>query len=162
MPVLRAPSPPPRQRVQAAPLRSAPIVSADSHVTTASSATHSTGTAAASHAKPHARATSPVRATNAAVANGAANGETIVVERLNLREDRPPPAPTVVANLTAPLLLPLAGRMAAGEIDVPERMVVSGLLRSERDGVAGAYAASGLAVEDELASGDWAALSMRR
>jgi ribosomal protein L11 methyltransferase len=94
----------------------------------------------------------------AAAANAVANGADVAFERLNLREQAPPPAPTVVANLTAPLLLPLAERMAAGEIDAPERMVVSGLLRTERERVAGAYRAAGLGVEGELADGDWAAL----
>ena len=68
-------------------------------------------------------------AVEAAAANAAANGADVAVERLNLREQAPPAAPTVVANLTAPLLVPLAERMAAGEIAVPGRMVVSGLLR---------------------------------
>ena len=96
-----------------------------------------------------------------AAANAAANGTAVAVERLNLREQVPPAAPTVVANLTAPLLVPLAGRMVAGEIAVPGRMVVSGLLLSERDRVTAAFAAAGLAVEDGIESGDWAGLSMR-
>jgi ribosomal protein L11 methyltransferase len=96
-----------------------------------------------------------------AATNAAANGATIAIERVNLRERVPPPAPTVVANLTAPLLVPLAGRMEAGEIEVPGRMVVSGLLLSERDRVTAAFSAAGLAVENGIESGDWAGLSMR-
>ena len=61
-------------------------------------------------------------AVEAAAANAAANAAVVAVERLNLRERPPPQAPTVVANLTAPLLVPLATRMAAGEIAVPDRM----------------------------------------
>ena len=60
----------------------------------------------------------------------ASNGVAVAVERVNLREESPPEAPTVVANLTAPLLLPLAARIAAGEIATPARMVLSGLLRT--------------------------------
>lgn len=101
-------------------------------------------------------------AVEAAAANAAANGAAVAVERLNLREAAPPAAATVVANLTAPLLVPLAGRIAAGEIALPERMIVSGLLGSERDRVAGAYREAGLRVEDELAAGEWAALLLGR
>ena len=100
-------------------------------------------------------------AVDAARANARENGVEVEVERLNLRESAPPEAPTVVANLTSPLLLPLAARIAAGEIASPGRMVLSGLLVSERDEVAGAYAAAGLEVERAIESGDWAALSLR-
>jgi len=99
-------------------------------------------------------------AVEAARANAAANDVAIEVERVNLREERPPQASTVVANLTSPLLLPLAAAMAAGEIATPGRMVVSGLLIGERDRVAAAYRAAGLEVEEEVADGDWAALSL--
>ncbi len=100
-------------------------------------------------------------AVEVAAANAAANGAAVAVERLNLREQVPPAAPTVVANLTAPLLVPLAERMEAGEIAVPGRMVVSGLLLSERDRVTASFGAAGLAVEEGIESGDWAGLSMR-
>lgn len=100
-------------------------------------------------------------AVEVAAANAAANGAAVAVERLNLREQVPPAAPTVVANLTAPLLVPLAERMEAGGIAVPGRMVVSGLLRSERDRVTEAFGGAGLAVEDAIESGDWAGLSLR-
>ena len=101
-------------------------------------------------------------AVEAAVANAAANGVDVTVERANLREAVPPAAATVTANLTAPLLIPLAERMAAGAIAVPERMVLSGLLGTERDRVAVAYGAAALDVEIELADGDWAALLLAR
>ncbi len=98
----------------------------------------------------------------AATANASANDAAVAVARINLREQAPPAAATVTANLTAPLLIPLAGRIAAGAIEAPERMVVSGLLRTERDRVAAAYADAGLAVAAELESGDWAALLLGR
>ena len=100
-------------------------------------------------------------AVEAAIANADANGVELGVELVNIREQAPPQAPTVVANLTAPLLLPLAARISSGEVATPRRMVLSGLLGSERDRVAGAYAAAGLVVENEIEAGDWAALSLR-
>ncbi len=100
-------------------------------------------------------------AVEAAAANAVANSVVVAVERLNLRERTPPQAPTIVANLTAPLLVPLIERMVAGEIAVPDRMVVSGLLRSERDRVVASCESAGMAVEEEVGSGDWAALSLR-
>ena len=100
-------------------------------------------------------------AVEAAIANAASNEVELAVELINLREQAPPEAPTVVANLTAPLLLPLGARISSGEIATPRRMVLSGLLRSERDRVAGAFAAAGLVVDRELEAGDWAALSLR-
>lgn len=101
-------------------------------------------------------------AVEAAAANARANGADVAVRRINLREQAPPAAATVVANLTAPLLVPLARRMAAGEIGTPDRLVVSGLLARERDGVVADFGAAGLAVEAELAEGDWAALLLVR
>ena len=103
-----------------------------------------------------------IPAVEAATANAASNGADVAVERVNLREQVPPAAPTVVANLTAPLLIPLAERMATGEIEVPEQMVLSGLLRTERDRVVAVYEAAGLTVEGGRESGDWAALRLRR
>ena len=101
-------------------------------------------------------------AVEAAAANAAVDGVDVAVERTNLREAVPPSAATVTANLTAPLLIPLAERMAAGAIAVPERMVLSGLLGTERDRVAATYEAAALSVEVELADGDWAALLLAR
>jgi len=100
-------------------------------------------------------------AVEAAAANAAANGVVIAVERVNLR-DEAPPAPTVTANLTAPLLVPLAERIAAGAIPAPEHLVVSGLLSAERERVVAAYRHAGLGVEESLASGEWAALLLIR
>jgi ribosomal protein L11 methyltransferase len=97
-------------------------------------------------------------AVEAAAANARANDVDVAVSRINLREQEPPPAATVVANLTAPLLVPLAGRMTAGEVATPERLVVSGLLAHERDGAVAAFGAAGLAVEADLAAGAWAAV----
>lgn len=100
-------------------------------------------------------------AVEAAIANAESNAVELAVELVNLREQAPPEAPTVVANLTAPLLLPLGARISSGEIATPRRLILSGLLSSERDRVVDAYAAAGLYVDRELEAGDWAALSLR-
>jgi len=97
----------------------------------------------------------------AAAINAEANGVRIELERVNLREVAPPCAPTVVANLTAPLLLDLAGRIAAGEVERPAVMVMSGLLSSEHERVGAGYAAAGLRAESAREIGEWTALLLR-
>jgi ribosomal protein L11 methyltransferase len=98
-------------------------------------------------------------ALEAAGENAAANGVAVGLERVNLRESLPPLAPTVVANLTSPLLLAIAGRLDA-EAGV-ERLVTSGLLTREADAVSAAFAKAGMTEMSRLESGDWAALLLR-
>jgi ribosomal protein L11 methyltransferase len=100
-------------------------------------------------------------AVEAARANAEANGVAASFRRLNLRDDVPPPAPTVVANLTAPLLRGLAARMEEGSIPAPPTLVLSGLLLSEADGVREAFAAAGLSAGKVMPVGEWTALLMR-
>jgi ribosomal protein L11 methyltransferase len=95
-------------------------------------------------------------ALEAAAANAAANGVELRLERANLRETVPEPAPYVVANLTGPLLT----TVAAGLTRPPRALVCSGLLASELDPVAAAFAATGLAESERRSEGDWAALRM--
>lgn len=94
----------------------------------------------------------------AARENAGANGVYARFERGDLREGEPPGAPTALANLTAPLLRELAGRLPASV----ERLVCSGLLAGERDDVARAFGRAGLLVRDERREGDWAALLLER
>ncbi len=101
-------------------------------------------------------------AVEAARENAERNGAALAVSRLNLRDQKPPPAPTVVANLLTPLLVELAARMAAGEIATPATLVLSGLLASEADRVEDAFAAAGCSAEATVSSGEWAALLLRR
>ena len=61
-------------------------------------------------------------ALEAAAANADANGVEIEFERTNLREEAPPSAPTMVANLTAPLLRDVAANLA----EPPERLITLG------------------------------------
>jgi ribosomal protein L11 methyltransferase len=100
-------------------------------------------------------------AIEAASANAAANDTELQLERANLRETLPNLAPTVVANMTAPILLAVAeliGRLGRG----PETVVCSGLLPGEVDGVAAAFGVVGLIEVDRRQDGDWAALLLRQ
>jgi ribosomal protein L11 methyltransferase len=96
-------------------------------------------------------------AIEAVATNAAANGVEVHLERLNLRERLPTLAPTVVANMTAPIL-----HAVAAQLPSPTTLVCSGLLPAELDGVAAAFAAVGLAEDDRRREGDWAALLLRR
>jgi len=94
----------------------------------------------------------------AAAENAVANGVEVALERRNLRSEPAPCAPTVTANLTAPVLLEVADRLETA----PSRLVCSGLLHREADGVAGAFARAGLAERRRLTDGDWTALLLER
>jgi ribosomal protein L11 methyltransferase len=96
-------------------------------------------------------------AIEAAIANARANGVEIEFERRNLREQPAPAAPTVVANLTAPLLREVAERF----VEVPRTLICSGLLAAEADDIAGALEARGLGVAERRGRGDWTALLCR-
>lgn len=96
----------------------------------------------------------------AAQANAEANGVTLAIERVDVREGRPPLAPTVVANLTAPLLTECARHLAAAET-APRTLVCSGMLKAETEGLAAEFAACGLGQVDRRVEGEWAALLMR-
>jgi ribosomal protein L11 methyltransferase len=97
-------------------------------------------------------------AIEAAAGNAEANGVELALSRLNLREEAPPAVPVLVANLTAPLLHAVAGRLAEPPV---RTLVCSGLLASEVDGVSSAFAERGLSVAEQRARGDWAALLLR-
>lgn len=88
-------------------------------------------------------------------ANAAANGVAVDVVRCDLRRERLPSAPTVVANLLAPLLDELAARLHR----TPEAVIAGGLLVDQVDDVAGSFAdRHGLAEAARLAADGWAAL----
>jgi ribosomal protein L11 methyltransferase len=93
-------------------------------------------------------------AIEAARENAAANGVELEAARVNLREELPDLAPTVVANLTAPLLREVAGGMEWA----PRHLICSGMLGGEVDDVASAFSAAGLDVKTRRDSGDWSAL----
>jgi ribosomal protein L11 methyltransferase len=97
-------------------------------------------------------------AIEAAAANAAANGVEIHLERMNLRERLPEPAPTVLANMTSPILKAVAAQIVAP----PRLLVCSGLLLAEQDEAAAAFAEVGLSELERRQDGDWAALLLRR
>ena len=99
-------------------------------------------------------------ALEAAAANAEANGVEVALERVDVREAPPPSAPTVIANLTAQLLEACARHLAAGA-ERPKALVCSGMLTSEADGVAAAFADAGLVPAERRVEGDWAALLLR-
>ncbi len=99
-------------------------------------------------------------ALEAAATNAAANGVAIDLERVNLRERLPKLDETTVANLTAPVLLAAAKRLAKRA--APRTLICSGLLPGECDEVAEAFSGAGLTEAQRRQAGDWAALLMRR
>jgi ribosomal protein L11 methyltransferase len=130
---------------------------------------------------------SPIRAYDheqaaieAAAANAQINDVELRLERMNLREHLPDPAPTLVANMTAPILRAVADQRteAGGSRGRPRRtkdvegpsgppptsstIVCSGLLLGEQDDVAAAFGAAGFSEAERRQDGDWAALLLRR
>ena len=97
-------------------------------------------------------------AIEAAAANAAANDVELQLERMNLRERLPDLAPTVVANMTSPILKAVATQIA----DAPEVMICSGLLPAELDDTAAVFARTSLHEVERRIEGDWAALLLRR
>ena len=91
--------------------------------------------------------------------NARANGVTLDrIERVNLRDDAPPGAETVVANLMRPLLLRLAPRLV--EL-APERVVLSGLLDAEADEVVDTFGA-GFAERRRVSLRGWTSVLLER
>jgi len=114
----------------------------------------------------------------AATANADANGVAVTCELANLREALPPLAPVTVANMTAPVLREMAAKMTAdgdrgrtrpslpavartSPPPIPATLVLSGLLPTELDDIAAAFAPLGLGEADRRLDGDWAALLLR-
>jgi ribosomal protein L11 methyltransferase len=114
----------------------------------------------------------------ASEANARANGVSLQLERRNLREGLPELAPTVVANMTAPVLKVVAEQLNVGESPgrvsqsnsgevpgdpprAPTTLILSGLLHGELDETAAAFEPWGLAEADRRLQGDWAALLLR-
>lgn len=96
-------------------------------------------------------------AIDAAAHNAAANGVKLQLRQVNLREGLPELAPTIVANLTSPLLLEIASRLVPET--VPRRLICSGLLAAEAERISDAFASAGFIKEQWRSEGDWAAIS---
>jgi ribosomal protein L11 methyltransferase len=90
--------------------------------------------------------------------NAVVNGVSLEVRRHDLRHDDTPAAPLVLANLLGPLLLVWAARMR----EIPGEVIASGLLVSEAEAVASAFAQAGLREQRRREAGEWSALLLRR
>ncbi len=119
-------------------------------------------------------------AIEAAASNAAANGVQLLLRRANLRETLPSLPPTVVANMTAPILRSVAVQLASASEgqgravrslpavapDSPpltlQTLVLSGLLPVELDEIAAAFGPAGMVESERRRDGDWAALLLRR
>jgi ribosomal protein L11 methyltransferase len=97
----------------------------------------------------------------ATAANADANRVAVEVRRADLRVDPLSHAPTVAANLLAPLLLRWASRLAESD-EPPERLIAGGLLAGECDRVADAFSPLGLGETARRRSGEWRALLLQR
>ncbi len=90
-------------------------------------------------------------ALDSAAANAAANEVDLVLERVDLRRRLPRLEKTVLANLTAPVLLALAERLTPAS--APRALICSGVLPRECDEVSGAFAATGLSEAERRQGG---------
>jgi ribosomal protein L11 methyltransferase len=94
--------------------------------------------------------------------NAEANGVAVSAERFDLiRGGAAPSAPLVLANLLRPLLLCVA-RAGFRDNNVPDLLIASGLLATEADEIAAAFARHGLVETDRRQSAEWSALALRR
>ena len=93
--------------------------------------------------------------------NAVANGVELEVRKFDLRLERVPAAPTIAANLLAPLLKPLASSLA-GYSSQPKRVIAGGLLAEEGDAVAVAFADAGLGLSRRRGQSGWVALLLER
>jgi ribosomal protein L11 methyltransferase len=85
--------------------------------------------------------------------NAATNGVAIDARAGDLTAAPPPWAPTVCANLFAPLLIALAADVGRP----PERLLLSGVLTAEADSVGRAWGARGLREARRIEDDGWAA-----
>lgn len=89
--------------------------------------------------------------------NAGVNDVGIDVRRFDLRSEQVPGGDLVAANV-------LAGPLrswAASQRQLPPRLILSGLLIAEADGVASAFAARGLTEHARRTRGEWAALGLQ-
>jgi ribosomal protein L11 methyltransferase len=97
-------------------------------------------------------------ATAATRENAARNGVALDVSDFDMRHAQAPRADFGAANvLSGPLVA-----WAADQRELPSVLILSGLLATEADRVAAAYAARGHAERERRVAGEWAALLMAR
>jgi ribosomal protein L11 methyltransferase len=95
----------------------------------------------------------------ATIDNARRNGVGLRVGRRRIGADRLPPAPTVVANLTATVLAILAQALAP---PFPRALIASGLRPHEAAAAAARFAPLGLEPADRRERDDWCALLLVR
>lgn len=93
-------------------------------------------------------------ATAATAENAQRNGVTLSVADFDMRSDQVPEADLAVANVLGGPLIAWAGFAR----ELAPRLILSGLLATEADRVAEAFAARGRVERDRRRRGDWAAL----
>jgi ribosomal protein L11 methyltransferase len=97
-------------------------------------------------------------ATAATRENAARNGVDLDVRDFDMRDEQAPGADCGAANvLGGPLVT-----WAASQRELPPTLILSGLLATEADRVADAYAERGHAERERRVSGEWAALLLTR
>jgi ribosomal protein L11 methyltransferase len=97
-------------------------------------------------------------ATAATRENAVRNGVELDVRDFDMREEQAPAADVAVANVLAGPLV----AWAAFQRELPPTLILSGLLATEVDRVAAAYAQQGHAEGERRISGEWAALLLTR
>ncbi|MGA9857557.1 MAG: 50S ribosomal protein L11 methyltransferase [Solirubrobacteraceae bacterium] len=93
-------------------------------------------------------------ATAATGENAQRNGVTLTVSDFDMRQAQVPPADLVLANVLAGPLI----AWAQSQRELAPRLILSGLLATEADRVAEAFAQRGRHERDRRRRGDWAAL----
>lgn len=99
-------------------------------------------------------------AIEAARENAAENAVEATFTRADLRDGLPRLAQLTVANLTAPILLEVAARMTPD--NVPQTLICSGLLTTEYERVADAFAPFGLVEVFRDRMGEWGSLVLEK
>jgi ribosomal protein L11 methyltransferase len=95
-------------------------------------------------------------ATAATAENAARNGVALDIRQFDLRAEQVPPAELVVANILASPLI----AWAESQHELAPGLILSGVLATEADRVAEAYARRGRHERDRRVRGEWAALAL--
>ncbi|MEI6446516.1 MAG: 50S ribosomal protein L11 methyltransferase [Actinomycetes bacterium] len=98
-------------------------------------------------------------AVEATAENALVNSVEMGVRRVDLRTDPVPEAETLVANILAPVLVELAGRIGSHR---PERVILSGILDDQADRVLSAWQPLGYHETERVSNSGWTALGLTR